>query len=295
MTQIDKFFVIAQFGAATDACGFLGHFLYCLWLRRFHHSTVPSFLITMMPLALLCFIFSRQCLGFIPQSVKTVHPTSVLSNDRFNRDLDERSRQRAQGQGGGEMAAGAILGGLVGGPFGVLFGAQIGANFGSKNAAKKARTEEMERQGITQDMLDAAQDCGVALEQSMEGLQASEASLDTQQRLARRLDRDSVELYEKAKDAITAGDEEAARTYLLKRTGMQDKLKSVLKLCAEEKKRLGIMKENISAIEQRALEVESILQRTVSSKTIMNASTSSDFAVPVDDPLLKKFRDLGID
>lgn len=234
-------------------------------------------------------------MAFAPQAVRLVQPPSLLFNDRLNRDIDERSRRRAEGQGGGEMAAGAILGGLVGGPFGVLFGAQIGANFGSKNAANRAREEEMERLGITQDMLDAAEECGVALEQSMEGLKAIQASLSTQQSLAKRLVRDSDESYEKATEAMTAGDEATARTYLLKRTGMQDKLKSVLKSCVEEKNRLETMKANVASIEQRALEVESLLQRTVSSKTRMNVGTSSDFSVPVDDPLLQKFRDLGID
>jgi phage shock protein A len=160
----------------------------------------------------------------------------------------------------------------------------------------KARKEEMDRIGITQDMLDTAQECGVALEQAMEGLKATNASLDTHQRLARRLDSDSNELYEKAKYAMTSGDEEGARLYLLKRNEDQGKLKKILKLCTEEKKRLEIMEENVAAIEQRALEVESLLQRTVSSKSRMNAADFSEsFSVPVEDPLLKKFRDLGID
>ena len=47
--------------------------------------------------------------------------------------------------------------------------------------------EELDRLGISQDMLDAAQEIGVALERSAEGLQASQDSLDTQQRLAKRM------------------------------------------------------------------------------------------------------------
>eukprot|EP00980_Cylindrotheca_fusiformis_P027967 scaffold22574_cov125-Cylindrotheca_fusiformis.AAC.20 len=255
-------------------------------------TRIPGFYLA---LGILCVVSCRKCLGFVPQAASVVRVPSALHNDRLRRDLEDRSRRRAEGQGGGEMAAGAILGGLIGGPFGVLFGAQIGANFGSQKAAAKARAEEMERLGITQDMLDAAEECGVALQQSMEGLKATEESLDTHQTLARLLIRDSEELYEKAKDAMADGDEEAARNFLLKRTGMQDKLKKILKLCAEEKKRLERMEENVAAIEQRALEVESLLQRTVGSKTRMNESTSIDFTVPGDDPLLQKFRDLGID
>jgi len=222
---------------------------------------------------------------------------TCMFSERFNRDIDKRSRERAQGQGGGEMAAGAILGGLIGGPFGVIFGAQIGKKLGSENAMNRARQEEMERLGITQDMLDSAQECGVALDQSMDALKASQASLETQQSLARRLDRDLTELYEKAKDALANGDEDTARSYLLQRTQTQDKLKGVLKLCAEEKQRLEAMKDNVAAIERRALEVEALLQRTVSSKRRMNVeiNADSDFSVPVEDPLLKRFKDMGID
>jgi len=57
------------------------------------------------------------------------------------------------------------------------------------------------------------------------------------------------------------------------------------------------MKDNVAAIERRALEVEALLQRTVSSKRRMNVeiNADSDFSVPVEDPLLKRFKDMGID
>jgi hypothetical protein len=153
------------------------------------------------------------------------------------------------------MAAGAILGGLIGGPFGAFFGAQIGANLGVQTALSKAKTEEMERLGITQEMLDAAKDIGLALQQSMEGMEATKESLRTHQSLARILDRDATELYEKATVAMADNDEEAARKFLLRRSQEQEKLKKILKLCVEEKKRLEIMENNVSALQKRAMEV----------------------------------------
>jgi phage shock protein A len=177
---------------------------------------------------------------------------------------------------------------------GLLFGAQIGAKLGARGAADRARNEEMDRLGVTQEMLDAAEECGLALQQSMEGLKATQSSLDTHQSLARILDRDATELYEKAKEAMASGNEEAARTALLRRNENQEKLKKVLKLCAEEKKRFEMMERNVEAIEQRALEVESLLQRTVGAKARQDASFA-DLSLSVEDPLLKKFRDLGID
>lgn len=117
---------------------------------------------------------------------------------------------------------------------GALFGASLGSNIGAKNAIDRARKEEMERMGITAEMLEGARDIGLALERSMEGLQAIRTSLETQQQFARRLDADADQLYAKAKSALESGNEDASRLYLLDRTKVMDKLKEVLKRCAEE-------------------------------------------------------------
>jgi hypothetical protein len=70
--------------------------------------------------ALCLLLLTTECLGFVSPALPNLQRTSPLFSDRFNRDLDGRSRERGQGGGGGEMAAGAILGGLVGGPFGKI-------------------------------------------------------------------------------------------------------------------------------------------------------------------------------
>jgi hypothetical protein len=226
-------------------------------------------------------------------SSTTSSRTTSLFSDKFNRDIEERSRLRATGQGGGSMAAGAVLGGLIGGPFGALFGAQIGANLGLKNAVNKARKEEMERLGITQEMLDAAEEIGLALQQTLEGMEATKASLQTHQTLARRLDSDARELYDKAKAAMERNDEEAAKNFLLRRSREQESLKKILTLCVEEKKRLEIMESNVDALQVRAMEVEGMLQRTVGAKARQDSFT--DFSISSEDPLLQKFKDLGIE
>ena len=143
-------------------------------------------------------------------------------------------------------------------------------------------------------MLDSAEQVGVALEQAMEGLRATKASLETQQSLARRLERDAAELYEKAKTAIAAGREEEARKFLFQRNADQEKLVKILKLCVEEKQRFDKMQQNVAAIEKRALEIESLLQRSVSAKA-RQTTAFQDLSLAVEDPLLQKFRDLGID
>jgi phage shock protein A len=181
---------------------------------------------------------------------------------------------------------------------GALFGASIGSSMGSKSALDRARKEEMERLGVTQDMLDAARDCGAELEQSNEGLRAVRDSLQTQQSFARRLDRDATDLYERAKIAMAENRDEEARKLLLERQLDQDKFKKVLMQCAEEKKRLEKMEENVKAIERRAMEVDSLLRRTVGAKAIQETAATDSMvglSLTAEDPLIQKFRDLGID
>ena len=139
--------------------------------------------------------------GFVPTALNptrdrpAVQVSTALHGDKFNRDINEKSRERASGEGGGEMAAGAILGGLLGGPFGAMFGAAVGGRVGVNNAFDRARKDEMKRKGITQEMLDAAEEVGYALEQSMEGIELTKESLRSQQTLARRLDSDANDWY----------------------------------------------------------------------------------------------------
>jgi hypothetical protein len=229
-----------------------------------------------------------------------------LSNNpnRYEKELEEKAainaRINAQANNGvGSVAAGAILGGLVGGPFGAVFGASIGNRLGATNAVDKARKVEMEKMGITQEMLDQAKEMGMLLDRGFEGLRITEDSLRTQQNFAKRLEQDVDRTYSQAKAALGDGDEEKARDFLFKKTQIEEKLKKALMNCVEEKKRLSQMENNVRAIEERALEMESLLKRSVGAKTTMDTSimtgSGTGFSLAPEDPLLKKFKDAGID
>lgn len=230
--------------------------------------------------------------------------STALHSDKFNREIDELSRQRAASEAKGSVAAGAVLGGLVCGPFGALFGAAVGGNIGAKNAFDRARKEEMKKKGITQDMLDAAEEIGYALEQSMIGMESTKESLTSQQSLARQIEKDVNDHYEKARVAMIDGQEEDARSFLLRRNADQERLKVVLKQCADEMKRIDAMKRNVSTLQKRAIDVEAMLQRAIGAKARQGShnlvarqsrTSDPDFSLSEEDPLLKKFRDLGID
>ena len=55
------------------------------------------------------------------------------------------------------------------------------------------------------------------------------------------------------------------------------------------------MESNVAALERRAMEVEALLRRTMGAKTLVDTSGANALSLSTDDPLLQKFRDLGID
>mmetsp|Transcript_28774 Transcript_28774/g.52062 ORF Transcript_28774/g.52062 Transcript_28774/m.52062 type:complete len:300 (-) Transcript_28774:90-989(-) len=232
------------------------------------------------------------------QSPYAARSSTSLWND-LRDEIEQTARRRASENrartGGitGEAAGGAILGGLLGGPFGALFGASIGSRFGASSQLDKARQDEMKRKGLNPEMLDQATEIGVALKQAVEGLQATQESVGTSQRLAKLLDQQEKSLYERAKSAISTGDEEVARKSLLERESVKEKLLKSLKSLAEDRKRLTILESNVEALETRGLEIESLLRRSVGAAS-MQDSAGMGFSLEPEDPLLKKFRDLGM-
>jgi len=152
----------------------------------------------------------------------------------------------------------------------------------------------MEKMGINQDMLDAAEDIGASLERSNEGLLLVQERLASLQQQARTLDNDAQEKYKQAKQLLESNDEERARDLLLDRTKLQEKLKKVLLQCAEEKERVQQMERNVEALSERASEMDAMLRRAVGARTTQEVN-DLDMRMSVDDPLLQKFKDAGLE
>ena len=209
----------------------------------------------------------------------------------WKKNLDEAGDKIKNAGSGGmaETATGAVLGGLILGPFGALFGAQLGANIGAKNAMEQSRKQRMKELGVTPEMLEMAQEIGVTLNRAVEGLNACRDSLESQQRLAKRIDSDIERLYEDAKTAMMDSNEDRARELLVERDRQQKKLKQVLTNCVDERRRVEQMERNVESIEDRAMEIENLLNRSVGAKALQD---TSDFSIAAEDPLLQKFKDL---
>ena len=212
------------------------------------------------------------------------------------RALEKRQRKGSSGDGLGETAAGAVLGGLLLGPFGALWGASVGANFGSSRSYERAKKEELQRMGLNDDILEMASDVAMSLETSERGLNACQDSLRTLQQLATTQENRCQTLHAQAKDfLVVKNDEEAARSKLLERTQLQDKLKQTLIKCAQEKKRVEQMRDNVDKLKERAAEIQALVSRTVSAKTTSNTNiNTSSLSLSNEDPLLAKFKDAGI-
>jgi len=237
------------------------------------------------------------CFCIISTSPIRLQHASKLNSNRFDfeKNAERRALENGVSGGTGETIAGAVLGGLVLGPFGALFGASVGSNFGARSAVDKAKKEELNRMGITEDMLTAAREIGSALENANEGLKATQDSLTTQQEFARRLDADAERVYNRAKMALSDKDEDEAKDLLYQRQKINEKLMKSLESCKQEKKRLAQMEDNVRSIEERSIEIESLLRRSIGAKSLQESSDQlllqdNDF----EDPLLKKFKDMGI-
>ena len=252
---------------------------------------------SMLRLSVLLCTLITSTFGFVTPDSAIQHKFYQSTSEKTSNVIAHAKRDRNNSDKGTQsVAAGAILGGLLGGPFGLLFGAQIGANVGRQLQNQQDQKDEMERLGITPEMLQMAEECGVALERAMEGLDATRDSLESLQKLARRLDETNNDLYEKAQAEIVNGNEDAARNLLLERQNVQEKLKKTLMNCKDEKVRFEKMEKNVEAIEERAMEVDSLLKRTVGAKAFQDSNDNmgmvDSFRIEDEDPLLRKFKEL---
>lgn len=240
-----------------------------------------------------------SCTAFVAKTFQSYHLINTVSIKNIHNSFNPKRNDNGNiPSGAAETAAGAIFGGLVGGPFGALFGAQIGSKFGAKRASDDSQQKEMERLGLTPEMVQMAQEVGVALDRGLEGLKATKESLESQQRFARRLDDEATQTYDQAKIALTNSDEEKAKSLLSKRENTLKRLKSILQDCADAKRRVDQMESNVEALEQRALEVDSLLKRNIGAKAMQDLSDNdinssySSMRLEDDDPLIRKFKDL---
>eukprot|EP00933_Yihiella_yeosuensis_P074496 TRINITY_DN83459_c0_g1_i1.p1 TRINITY_DN83459_c0_g1~~TRINITY_DN83459_c0_g1_i1.p1 ORF type:complete len:320 (-),score=70.66 TRINITY_DN83459_c0_g1_i1:514-1329(-) len=207
--------------------------------------------------------------------------------------------QSAKGRGGDREDAtasvaggvgGAVLGGLLLGPFGAVFGASLGSSWGRKKSQDEA---EIEKMGLDKDMVLLAQTVASQLASVSEDRQrVVQIREDLLGRVA-TLEAEVQKKYDLASRALEQEDETLARTLLEEKLQIQGRLDSAKKELLKAQQRASTVQENEARLEQKALEVASLLKRAQlasGSQRLDLAAEASRLSVEGPrDPLLDKF------
>jgi len=199
----------------------------------------------------------------------------------------------------GGAVGGAVVGGMLLGPFGAIFGSQIGSNM----ASRKAATEQLERMGLSRDMIKGAQELMEELQTMEKGAQEVRDAYQNQAQRALQLEQDAEKFYEKAKAAVEAGDDDTAREMLEKRKRAQADLEKQIEQVKLARSRRDQMDGAVEAMARRANEYEQLMKRSMDASAVANAIEQGDDdsikmwlegnpAEPPPDSLEAKFRAL---
>lgn len=185
---------------------------------------------------------------------------------------------------------GGILGAAVLGPFGAIWGASLGSGFGASRKEKEAEIERLQSQGLTPDMVKAAETAAQRVVDVKSGLDAAEESWNSYKEFAKKLEKTVATAEDKAKACLVAGDEDGARDSLAYRQRQKQKLLSALVGARDGRERVNKMEENLEAAEIEVRRVEALMAQAVSLKFSEDSGTS--YAPQVEDPLLERFKRL---
>ena len=188
---------------------------------------------------------------------------------------------------------GAVLGGLIAGPFGALWGAQIGGTVGANKRAKLEAQQRLDNMGLSKEVIDGARAVAQEIEEAEQNLMIVQSAEASQQSLLQTLEDSAADAYYAASEALRGGDEAAARTHLEKRQGLLAKINYAKAELAEASDRVAIMQTNMASLKQKATEIEALVARSVATAADMRLQGSSE--AELEDPLLRKFRELGED
>ena len=137
-------------------------------------------------------------------------PTLMVSDDPFKRIGRIAKDKLGQAPEVNPVLGGAVLGGMIAGPFGMLLGIGAGNSFANQKTAET----EMQRMGMSKQLIAEAQKLAQTLQEAQA---ASKASVDARETLKQRslsLDQTYEQLQDRARDCLKDGDEDGARAAL---------------------------------------------------------------------------------
>lgn len=187
---------------------------------------------------------------------------------------------------------GAVLGGLVAGPFGALWGAQLGKMMGSGSRERREQKEQLDRMGLSEDVVKLAQETAQDLANAESSLQLVQRAERSQSSLVRQLDDSMSNIYAAAEKALKDGDESAARSFLEQRQSIKLQKVAAQRELDVASQRVASMEASLAQLAVRATKIEQMVSRTVVSKRSLDISLDDPYSSNIEDPLEGKWRDL---
>ena len=201
---------------------------------------------------------------------------------------------------------GAVLGGLLIGPFGAILGANFGANLGADKRRAKQEEAALLKRGITRELLDAVTNCAESLRDAEEALATAKESYALALEEASALDREAIELYERASEAVAAGADDDARRFLTARKKTLGSLEDAKDRARSALERVNRVQGSVETLATQAKRLEGILRDQMAAAAETNAAeaarkfasdgdaydAASGSATELEDPLERRFREL---
>mmetsp|Transcript_23925 Transcript_23925/g.94924 ORF Transcript_23925/g.94924 Transcript_23925/m.94924 type:complete len:332 (-) Transcript_23925:866-1861(-) len=228
-------------------------------------------------------------------------------------DIRARARRILEGEADASIAdaeagegrakgaiAGAVIGGFLGGPLGLLLGANVGASMSSgTSAAQRSYRAKLEALGVDADVLRQVEDVANDVRECEAAVQAADDARASAASFVATLRRDRDAAQDAAENAVRAGDDETARTYLRSRISLDERVARAESDLTEAETRVDRAKEGLEFFKTRADDLDDLVARTVVAfdakrRGLDDEGTSllRDAGPAPVDPLLEKFKAL---
>ena len=165
--------------------------------------------------------------------------------------------------------------------------ASLGSGFGANRKEKEKEIARLQAQGLTPDMVKAAEAAAQRVVDVKSGVDAAKESWESFKEFAKKLEQEVGGAEDKAKACLVAGDEGGARESLAVAQRQKNKLMDALLGARDGRVRVDKMEENLEAAEIEVRRIEALMAQAVSLKFREEGGSYQ-----AEDPLLEKFRRL---
>lgn len=225
--------------------------------------------------------------------------TLMVSDDPFKRIGRIAKDKLGQAPEVNPVLGGAVIGGIIAGPFGMLLGIGAGNSFANQKTAET----EMQRMGMSKELIAEAQ----KLAQTLQDAQAaSKASVDARETLKQRslsLDQTYEQLQDRARECLKDGDEDGARAALQDRQKVGKQRDDAVLEFRAARERVERIDRDVSVLKQKVEDFDALILRSARAQQQQQVQGNSfEYEVPPSvaaempltqqDPLLDRFAKL---